>query len=202
MTFDRFAGMASVVGLILITMIALDLSKWQPLAAALIALGGGILAYSGAMAKVELDRKSAERAVGSRKLGVFLRLQASLRKMIIDVERVRNTVGLPFTYTDGTLPESFFDQLRFYVPPEFEEVWSALELFPPKLIDSFFVLRENSKIYEVAEADITSGRKERLSRENLRTYEKICDRMLSLARELVKGLEVEIQEILASSNSE
>src|SRR5262249_35969857 len=78
MNFERFAGMAAVVGIILILMIAFDLSKWQPLAAALIALGGGYLAYKGAMEKAQIDRDENKREFLRRQLALYLKLDIAL----------------------------------------------------------------------------------------------------------------------------
>jgi hypothetical protein len=57
----EWPGVATAVGVILIGMIIFDLSKWQTLAAALVAFGGGVLAYKGAMEKVKVDRDEHKR---------------------------------------------------------------------------------------------------------------------------------------------
>jgi hypothetical protein len=59
--FELLAFSLLTFSTVVVTAIAIDpkgfsLQAWQPLMAAIIALGGGALAFRGAMAKVELDR--------------------------------------------------------------------------------------------------------------------------------------------------
>lgn len=71
----EWPGIATAVGILLIGTIALDLSKRQPLLAALVALGGGTLAYRGAMAKIYADQEKDRREFQRKRLGVFLRTE-------------------------------------------------------------------------------------------------------------------------------
>ncbi|SRR5229473_2932504 len=62
------------------------LKDFQPALAAAIALAAATLAYRGAMAKVEFDRRSSERERIRHKLGLYMRLRyrASRVKWIAD----------------------------------------------------------------------------------------------------------------------
>ena len=102
-----------------------NLEKWQTLMASCIALVGGTLAYTGAMAKVELDREAAKEARYSRRAGVYFRLRYVLLQMIEDAEHIRRQ----FPRAEG---DYAFDrnQLALHEPPELEEAWRSLDLFP------------------------------------------------------------------------
>lgn len=66
------------------------LKEWQPLMASILAIGGALivyrgakLAYTAAMAKVGLDREVHAREPARLTLGVCLRLEFSLRELIL-----------------------------------------------------------------------------------------------------------------------
>src|SRR5690242_51387 len=52
-----------------------SLKDWQPLIAALIALGAASLAYQASMAKVNDDRTTRDRDIRRQRLGVYLRAE-------------------------------------------------------------------------------------------------------------------------------
>ena len=67
------------------------LKDWQPLMASIIAptivLGAATLAYLAAMAKVNHDRQEAERQRNRERLGLFLRLRASLWRVMFEARK-------------------------------------------------------------------------------------------------------------------
>ncbi|MGW1423195.1 hypothetical protein ACWAT4_24115 [Bradyrhizobium manausense] len=131
MKTPEWPGIATLVGIILIGMIASDLSKWQTLAAALIAFGGAALAYRGAIAKVQHDRAIVERDDMRRKLALYLKLDFAFGQLI---EKARSR-GVKFTFAPG-FPDWVFRASDFDLeePPELEEAWALLDIFPRHLI--------------------------------------------------------------------
>jgi hypothetical protein len=125
----EWPGVATAVGLILIVAIISDLSKWQPLLAALVALAGGGFAYSGAMAKIYADQDKDRRDFERRRLGIYLRtehicdLLDSRAGVLVEKRRARGmgsrVVGI--------------DDLKITRLPDFDEAWANLELFPPRI---------------------------------------------------------------------
>jgi hypothetical protein len=67
------------------------LKDWQPLMASIIAptivLGAATLAYLAAMAKVNHDRQEAVRQRNRERLGLFLRLRASLWRVMFEARK-------------------------------------------------------------------------------------------------------------------
>ncbi|WP_426615714.1 hypothetical protein [Bradyrhizobium sp. McL0616] len=127
----EWPGIATAVAIILIAMIALDLSKWQTLAAALVAFGGAALAYRGAMAKVSHDQMIVDRDSMRRKLSLYLKLEFAFRELV-DEAREKNAY-ITFDPLEGTayIGEEHF---RIEEPPELEEAWAYLDLFPREII--------------------------------------------------------------------
>jgi hypothetical protein len=127
----EWPGIATAVGVVLIVAIALDLSKWQPLLAALIALGGGTLAYRGAMAKLDADREKDRVELDRRKLGLYLRCKFAASRLVEEAARHRKLMRR--RYYEG-------QELRYDIPvadlrftnafEEFEEAWKNLDLLP------------------------------------------------------------------------
>jgi hypothetical protein len=129
----EWPGIATAAGIILALAIIVAASRddfhlkdWQPLMAALIALGGGALAYRGAMAKIDADRDTERRAIERKKLAIYYRLGHA----IFDVQdRVRMArviqVMQPFEKAD----------LVIEAPPEVAEAWKSLELLPRDVLD-------------------------------------------------------------------
>jgi hypothetical protein len=103
-----------------------NFKEWQTLIASCIALVGGALAYRGAMAKVEFDREVAAKNAARTKVGVYLRLEASLRLLEIET-----------SYRLGILEERLATEQKFHTasaqiecPKELDEAWQELHLFP------------------------------------------------------------------------
>lgn len=131
-----------MVGIILIlTMSAwlglwgpLDLShlkEWQTLMASVVALVAAGIAYRGATAKVRYDREVAERDEMRRKLALYLKVEIAFSQL---VETVRSRQG-KFIFGPSMEGVVFsaadFD---FEEPPELEEAWTSLDIFPRHLI--------------------------------------------------------------------
>lgn len=142
MHFDRFVGMASVVGIVLILMIVTwlglwgplnlaELQKWQTLTTGILALIAAGIAYRGATAKVRYDREVADRDDMRRKLALYLKVEIAFAQLI---ETVRSRQSR-FTFAPVLENEEFSARdFDFEEPPELEEAWMSLDIFPRHLI--------------------------------------------------------------------
>ncbi len=121
----EWPGIATAVGILLIGAIALDLSKWQPLLAALVALGGGTLAYQGAMAKIYADQEKDRREFQRKRLGVFLRTEHAC-------DHLARRSNILAEKTSRELKEKTvkLSDLKITDLPDFDEAWENLEMFP------------------------------------------------------------------------
>jgi hypothetical protein len=142
MNFDRYAGMASAVGiLVVLTLVTwLDLwgpvdisklEKWQTLMTGVMALIAAGIAYRGATAKVRHDREVVEAESKRRKLALFLKIEFAFRQLS---EKARHGDAV-FTFPPIDVDQEI-GRDRFLVPepPELEEAWTYLDLFPSELI--------------------------------------------------------------------
>ena len=131
-----------MVGIILIlTMIAwlglwgpLDLShlkEWQTSLASGFALIAAGIAYWGATAKVRFDREIAERDEMRRKLALYLKVEIAFSQLM---ENLRSRQG-KFIFATGIEGAVFAaEDFDFEEPPELEEAWTSLDIFPRHLI--------------------------------------------------------------------
>lgn len=131
-----------MVGIILIlTMIAwlglwgpVDVShlkEWQTLMASVVALIAAGVAYRGATEKVRYDREVAARDDMRRKLALYLKVQIAFEQLI---ETVRSRQS-KFTFAPVLENEEFSARhFDFDEPPELEEAWTSLDIFPRHLI--------------------------------------------------------------------
>lgn len=135
----EWPGIATAAMIILILVIAFDLSKWQPLAAALIALGGGFLAYRGAMEKVEVDREEHKREFVRRQLAQCLKLELAITRF---QPGVRATEAVMIFRSSQEEPIAV-GRLRIKEPVEITEAWENLDVFPRRLIREIASIRTN-----------------------------------------------------------
>lgn len=131
-----------MVGIILILIMVawlglwgpLDLSRlkeWQTLMASVVALIAAGIAYRGATAKLRYDREVAERDEMRRKLALYLKVEIAF-KQLIETVRTRQT---RFTFAPVLEDEEFSARdFDFEEPPELEEAWMSLDIFPRHLI--------------------------------------------------------------------
>ncbi|GAB9248268.1 hypothetical protein [Bradyrhizobium diazoefficiens] len=138
----EWPGIATAVAIILIlTMIAwlglwgpVDVSHlkdWQTLMASVFALIAAGIAYRGATAKVRYDREIAERDDMRRKLALYLKVEIAFSQL---VETLRSRQG-KFIFFESIENVSFAaEDFDFEEPPELEEAWGSLDIFPRHLI--------------------------------------------------------------------
>ena len=103
--------------------IAKDFQLIIPASVALIAAG---LAYGAAMARIWEDRREATFRRNNEKLGLFLRLAASLKHTSKDADYLVASIDvddLPEGRRSLTIP---MEGLDVYDPPELTEAWSCI----------------------------------------------------------------------------
>jgi hypothetical protein len=105
------------------------LKDWQPLMAALIALGGGTLAYRGAMAKVHADQEKEREELKRKRLGLLMRLLFAIARLEKDAQRHRLLMN-PSRYEGDINRAIQVRDLRFEGFEELEEAWKNLDLLP------------------------------------------------------------------------
>lgn len=139
----EWPGIATAVGLVAIGAIILDLSKWQQLTAGLLAFGGGLMAYRGAMAKVEHDAEQAQRELLRRQLSLYLKLDMAARRLRPNIQSANAQIG--FSSLSRRIN---IDTLRLREPAEFAEAWDALDVFPRLIIRQIAVVRDRMRDVE------------------------------------------------------
>jgi hypothetical protein len=161
MNFDRFVGLASAVGILLILTIVIaaaepnfKVRQWQPLMAALIALGAAALAYRSAMSKVDLDREIHLLERKRRQLGLFLKLrtevirvQAKAIAVAVDLQN-----GLDAIAKSGDVDDFDLIELKLTEMISFKRIWKSLDLFPGKFIDQLVALEISLVLLEALAA--------------------------------------------------
>lgn len=160
MNFDRYAGLASAVGIVLILMIAtwlnfwgpIDVSHlkdWQTLMTGVLALVAAGIAYRGAIAKVRHDREVLAAENMRRKVALYLKLDLACRALSEQAQEMDGRLSFPPIGEDRVVRR---DEFKLSEPPELEEAWTYLDLFPVKAIAQVRnirgKLRELSRHYE------------------------------------------------------
>jgi hypothetical protein len=119
----------------------IDLKLWQPLIAALIALGAAGLAYHAAMAKVNFDRATLEKAEADKRRRYAMRLDFALNTFLTDARLLPlNPMRI------NPLGQWNVADLALEVPTQalevgLDEAWENLELFDTPIVNSLGVLR-------------------------------------------------------------
>lgn len=142
MKFDRYAGMVSAVGIVLILVILtwLDLwgpinlaklKEWQTLMTGFMALVAAGIAYRGATSKVRHDREVVEAENKRRKLALFLKIEFAFRQLSEKARHIEAPITFPPIDVDHEIRRS---ELSIAEPPELEEAWTYLDLFPREMI--------------------------------------------------------------------
>ena len=163
------------------------LKDFQPSLAALVALTAAIIAYRGAMAKVNLDRATSERESKSKKLGMFRRLRVA-------VERLKNAVQANKMNLDEVIRGSFgeivsdpFAFAAFRQFPEIEDAWANIASFPPEAVSPIeFVQRAVNE--KTGLFNVNLGRRTDF-------YIKLMDNLSPVCDELIQLLDREIAKI-------
>lgn len=151
----EWPGVATSVGIVLILTLLVvgsgddfHLKDWQTVIASLIAVTGGGLAYAGAMAKVNADKEKERQELDRKKMGAYYRLGFALNQVLIDAQVVADRTS----YALYAKPETFSatDLLYLKAPPEIEELWADIEIFPKKALAEINVIRVMFRDMETA----------------------------------------------------
>ncbi|MEH2596876.1 hypothetical protein V1278_003789 [Bradyrhizobium sp. AZCC 1577] len=211
--YDLLAICMLMLTLTLIGAMATDpkgfsVQSWQPLIAALIALGGAsmvyrgaTLAYRAAMAKVSLDREEAERERNIERLGLFLRLSTSLYSVIGSISGCVYLIDEKETETPSEVLVLDPRQLKVYNPPELSDAWNKIHLLPDNIITDIAVLiemlarleeeliehKDEKWTIEFSEAS-PNNRKTRRPPEYLRWYSQQCQSLSSSCERIIDTL--------------
>jgi len=152
MTFDRYSGMASAVGIILILMIVtwldlwgpIDLTKlehWQTLLTGILAIFAACIAYAGTTSTARFYREKDRSELNRKKLGLYLRFKFGVRRMVIEAKRHRTLMNHP--YHGGNMRYDIrVDDLRFGGFEEFDEAWTNLNLLPQTVSSNLDQIRD------------------------------------------------------------
>jgi hypothetical protein len=112
------------------------LQNWQTLTGAILALIAAGIAYHGATAKVRYDREVLAAENRRRKLALYLKIEMALREL-------REKADWKEAILAGLIPPTEEEGDRFFSPdvlfgieepPELEEAWTYLDLFPSKTL--------------------------------------------------------------------
>jgi hypothetical protein len=142
MHVEKIAGSVSAVGIVLILLIVtwlglwgpVDLShlkEWQTLTTGILALVAAGIAYLGATAKVRYDREALAAENLRRKLALYLKTDLALRFLSRKASKMLVELVQPPSNEDKLVTREAF---AITEPPELEEAWTYLDLFPTKTI--------------------------------------------------------------------
>lgn len=200
----EWPGIATAVGIVLIlTLISagwrdeFHLKDYATVIAAFVAVGGALIAYRGAMAKVYQDQDRDRRELDRKRMGLYLRLLFPMEAMNKQARDIVKTLK-GSTITARKFPPH---AIRIDLPEEFEEAWKGLEMLPfevsmgidlirtelPKakrLLDTF---PENSVI-EVPSYGIGYGHA-------LHPYGETCENIVKATSNSIRLLRAEVSRI-------
>jgi hypothetical protein len=116
-----------------------ELKEWQTLVSAVLALGAASLVYRASMAKVELDREQAGRDLKRRQIGILIKVDFACRDLHDDARML--SAQMSFLPVGEHANTTTVEELRLIEPPEFEEAWQHLDVFPALCIQELRNIR-------------------------------------------------------------
>ncbi|RZN10288.1 hypothetical protein CWO91_13935 [Bradyrhizobium genosp. SA-3] len=158
--------MASAVGIVLILMIVtwlglwgpVDLShlkEWQTLTTGLLALFAAGIAYLGATAKVRHDREVLALENSRRRLALYLKIEMAFRALARKAHDMQSGLMFPPLDQDKIVDRSTLFAIE--EPPELEEAWTYLDLFPREALAEIRAVRSSLRdlvaLSEVSDQD-------------------------------------------------
>jgi hypothetical protein len=200
----EWPGIATAVGLLLILTLVVvgsrddfHLKDYATVVAAFVAVGGAMLAYHGAMAKVYQDQDRDRRDLDRKKMGLYLRLLFPMDRLH---KRAKDVIKILGGYSPSVrkFPPN---AIRIDLPEEFDEAWKALEMLPfevsltidliraelpngKRLLDTF---PDNSAI-EVGQYGVRYG-------DPLQPYLETCERIAEATNDSIRLLRAEVLRI-------
>jgi len=159
--YDLIAISLLMFSVVIVTAMTFDpkgfsLKEWQPLMAALVALGsagvvyrGARLAYQASMEKVDLDREIHLKEVRRRQRGIFLRTALVAHIMQYDANLFCGLMKGPKTRDEPPITmEPATIVLRTVTA--FDEAWSNLDAFPKSVAED--ISRLKTHLYNIEDA--------------------------------------------------
>jgi hypothetical protein len=203
MRMPEWPGIATAVGIILIVIVSLDLSKWQTLTASLIAFGGGVLAYRGAMAKIAQDAAEHKREFLRRQLSFYLKLDIALRRFRPEAQRIDAVLVFSDAHEDRIAAKD----LRIKEPPEISEAWDNLDVFPRRLIREIAVIRSSVRqvedyLSEIPDNKLLRGGNALQDGTRLNLIHQNISAIVDACLLITEGLEPEIEQLAPSLSEE
>jgi hypothetical protein len=157
--YDTIAISLLIFSAVLVTAICVDpkgfsLKEWQPIMAAVLALGGaGIvyrgagLAYRAAMAKVEFDREINQRDLRRKARGILLKVSFGAHVIFHDTQEYFKQLSDPPYGAEKVINVGI---VKLRALDELNEAWDNMHLFPSKITNAITSLR--IAIFNIEEA--------------------------------------------------
>jgi hypothetical protein len=143
----EWPGIATAVGIVLILTLVIvgarddfHLKEWQTLATGLLALLAAGVAYLGATANVRHQIAVLERETDRKKLALYSKIEFAFRDLS---ERAGSVCALFWFGAVGR--DTVFSKSSFFIqePPEIEEAWEDLNIFPRVIIGEITAVRNS-----------------------------------------------------------
>jgi hypothetical protein len=150
--FDQLAMSLLIFSTVLVIAIAVDpkgfaLRDWQPMMAAILALGGAGIVYRGAtltyraaMAKVDFDREVHPKENLQRERGIFLRTKFAA--LVVRDEARSYSKDMEKIDISNFLQELDPKDFVFRTKVAIDDAWSNLEVFPPRISDHIDMVKQ------------------------------------------------------------
>jgi hypothetical protein len=117
------------------------LEKWQTLMTGIMAIIAAGIAYRGAIAKVRHDREVLETENRRRKLSLYLKVQMACQQLRDIAQEVRLAIGPRHGFEEPWVLKG--SSFKIEEPPELEEAWTYLDLFPRPIIAEIRIVRDS-----------------------------------------------------------
>lgn len=164
--------------------------------AAVFAIVASLIAYKGALAKVEFDREISDRDLLRRKLGLFLRLEAALEELNANASQVKDKLQTSYLHIkDRNL---ITEEFLLDEPAAISEAWDNLDFFPAVMIVELRVVRKSTKLLSEQGKKLGHNREWKYSSiapTELSEVSKQIDALIKAVRNLQVSLQAEIKKI-------
>jgi hypothetical protein len=172
------------------------LKDWQTFMAACVALVGGVMAYRGAMAKVEFDRYAHDKKIEREELGTYLRLRSTL-SFVLQFSQVASQKlnTFHFTHSDQTLEvASLHPRMTFDV----NEAWNNLDMFEPDVAKDIAEIKTNLDGFYVAIDDYGAAVWTKTyvtpAPDDARSLNDLVDRLVKYSKSIIQGIDRDMQD--------
>jgi hypothetical protein len=163
------------------------IKDWQPLMASLVALSGGMLAYRGAMAKIDADRDREFREFNRKRMGLCLRVRSALEGINVEAQAKHHIVEVEM----GPVGPAWLAGFDFDKSEELEEAWKNLDLLPVAVsveIDQIrHLLARFTMLIAVFEVEHQIS--------NFRYLHRAADNLIEISQSAIAKINVEIARI-------